>query len=56
VVSPVKVTTAEPELLALNVPENVPETESLPPVGAVWVMVRLKVPEMAMAPLPLTKI
>ena len=52
----VKLTTPVPELLALNVPLKVAEKLSLPATGTVWVIVRVKVPEMLMAPLPLTNV
>ena len=52
----VKFTTPVPELLAVNVPVNVAEKESLPAIGTVCVMVRVNVPEMFMAPLPETKV
>ena len=52
----VKLTTPLPELLALNSPVKVAEKLSLPAIGIVWVMVSVKVPEAAMAPVPLTKV
>ena len=52
----VKLTTPVPELLALNVPENVAAKLSLPAVGIVWVMVSVKVPEAFTAPLPEKKV
>lgn len=52
----VKLTTPVPELLALNVPLNVAEKLLLPAVGTVCVIVSVKVPETAMAPLPLTNV
>ena len=48
-------TTPLPELLALKVPLNVAENESLPPTGAVCVIVSVNVPE-AVAPEPDTKV
>lgn len=52
----VKLTTPEPELLALKVPLKVAAKLSLPAVGMVCVIVRVKVPEAAMTPVPLTKV
>lgn len=52
----VKLTNPLPELLALNVPLNVAEKLSLPAMGTVWVIVRVKVPLAAMTPLPLKKV
>ena len=52
----VKLTTPEPELLALKVPLKVAEKLSLPAVGTVCVIVRVKVPEALMTPVPLTKV
>lgn len=52
----VKLTTPLPELLALKLPLKVAEKLSLPAVGAVCVIVRVKVPEALMAPVPLTKV
>ena len=52
----VKLTTPVPELLAVNDPLKVAEKLSLPAVGIVWVIVRVKVPEMLLAPLPLTNV
>ena len=52
----VKLTTPVPELLALNVPENVAAKLSLPATGTVWVMVSVKVPEAPIAPLPEKKV
>ena len=52
----VKLTTPEPEFEAENRPVKVAEKLSLPGIGAVWVIVRVKVPEAAMAPLPLKKV
>ena len=52
----VKLTTPEPELLALKVPLNVAEKLLLPAVGTVCVIVSVKVPEALMAPLPLTNV
>jgi hypothetical protein len=51
-----KVTTPVPELLAVNVPLKVAEKLSLPTVGTVWLIVRVKVPEMLIAPFPLTNV
>src|SRR5215217_2788661 len=51
----VKLTTPVPELLALKVPLKVAAKLSLPAIGAVCVIVRVKVPE-AEAPVPLTKV
>ena len=51
-----KLTTPVPELLAVNDPLKVAEKLSLPAVGIVWVIVRVKVPEMLLAPLPLTNV
>ena len=51
----VKLTTPVPELLALKVPLKVAEKLSLPAVGTVCVIVRVKVPD-ATAPVPLTKV
>ena len=48
----VKLTTPEPELLALNVPLKVAEKLLLPAIGIVCVMVSVKVPEAAITPLP----
>ena len=52
----VKLTTPVPELLALNVPEKVAAKLSLPATGIVWVIVRVKVPEALIVPLPETKV
>ncbi len=52
----VKLTTPLPELLALNNPVKVAEKLSLPAIGTVWVMVSVKVPEAAIAPVPETKV
>lgn len=52
----VKLTTPEPELDAENRPVKVAEKLSLPGVGTVWVIVRVNVPDAAMAPLPLTNV
>jgi len=52
----VKLTTPLPELLALNKPVKVAEKLSLPATGIVWVMVSVKVPEAAIAPVPETKV
>lgn len=52
----VKLTTPLPELLALNVPVNVAEKLLDPAVGIVCVTVSVKVPDRAIAPLPLKKV
>ena len=52
----VKLTTPLPEFEALNNPVNVAAKLSLPAIGTVWVIVNVKVPLAAMAPLPLTKV
>ena len=52
----VKLTTPLPELLALKRPVNVAENLSLPAIGAVCVIVSVKVPEAAMLPLPLKNV
>ena len=52
----VKLTTPVPELLALNDPLKVAEKLLLPAVGIVCVIVSVKVPEMPMAPVPLTNV
>ena len=52
----VKLTTPLPELLALNNPVKVAEKLSLPAIGTVWVMVSVKVPEAAIAPVPETNV
>jgi hypothetical protein len=52
----VKLTTPEPEFEAENRPVKVAEKLSLPAVGIVWVIVRVNVPDAAMAPLPLTNV
>ena len=52
----VKFTTPLPELLALNKPVNVAEKLSDPAIGAVCVIVRVKVPDAAIVPLPLTNV
>ena len=52
----VKLTTPVPELLAEKLPLKVAEKLSLPAVGIVCVIVSVKVPEIPMAPLPLTKV
>ena len=52
----VKLTTPDPELLALNVPLNVAENESLPAIGTVCVMVSVNVPDAAITPLPEKKV
>lgn len=51
-----KLTTPEPELEAENRPVKVAEKLSLPATGTVWVIVRVKVPDAAMTPLPLKKV
>lgn len=51
----VKVITPVPELLALNVPLKVAEKLSVPGIGTLCVIVRVKVPD-ALAPPPLTKV
>ena len=48
----VKFTTPVPELLAEKVPLKVAENESLPATGTVCVMVRVNVPDTAIAPFP----
>ena len=48
----VKFTTPVPELLAEKVPLKVAENESLPATGIVCVMVRVNVPDTAIAPVP----
>src|SRR5215217_4467191 len=50
----VKFTTPVPELLALKLPLKVAEMLSLPAIGTVCVIVRVKVPETLIAPVPLT--
>ena len=52
----VKLTTPDPELLALKSTVNVAEKLSLPAIGTVCVIVSVKVPEAAMEPVPLTKV
>jgi hypothetical protein len=52
----VKLTTPEPELDAENRPVKVAAKLSLPAIGTVWVIVRVKVPEAAMVPVPLTNV
>ena len=52
----VKLTTPEPELLAENNPVKVAEKLSLPAIGTVCVIVRVKVPDAAIAPVPLTNV
>ena len=52
----VKLTTPDPELLALKSPVNVAEKLSLPAIGTVCVIVSVKVPDAAMEPVPLTKV
>lgn len=52
----VKLTTPEPELEAENRPVKVAPKLSLPAIGTVWVIVRVKVPEAAMTPLPLKNV
>jgi len=52
----VKLTTPVPELEALNDPLKVAEKLSLPAIGTLWVIVRVKVPDAAMVPLPDTKV
>jgi len=52
----VKLTTPEPELLALKSPVNVAAKLSLPAIGTVWVIVSVNVPEAAMVPLPLKNV
>ena len=52
----VKLTTPVPELLALKVPLKVAEKLSLPAVGIVCVIVSVNVPEIPMAPFPLTNV
>ena len=49
-------TTPLPEFDALNKPVNVAEKLSLPAIGTVCVIVSVKVPDAAMAPLPLKKV
>src|SRR5688572_24648788 len=52
----VKLTTPVPELAALNVPLKVAEKLSLPTIGTVCEMVRVKVPEAAITPVPEKKV
>jgi hypothetical protein len=52
----VKLTTPDPELLALKSPVKVAEKLSLPAIGMVCVIVSVKVPDAAIAPVPLTKV
>jgi hypothetical protein len=52
----VKLTIPEPELDALKDPLKVAEKLSLPATGTVCVMVRVKVPDAAMTPFPLTNV
>ena len=52
----VKLTTPDPELLAVKLPLNVAEKLSLPATGMVCVIVRVNVPDALMAPLPLTNV
>lgn len=52
----VKLTTPLPELLAVKSPVKVAEKESLPALGMVWVIVRVKVPEALMVPEPDAKV
>jgi hypothetical protein len=52
----VKLTTPEPELLALKLPEKVAEKLSLPAVGIVWVIVSVNVPDRLITPLPEKKV
>ena len=52
----VKLTTPLPELLAVKSPVKVAEKESLPAIGTVWVIVRVKVPEALMVPEPDAKV
>ena len=52
----VKLTTPDPELLALKSPVKVAEKLSLPATGTVCVIVSVNVPEAAMLPLPLTNV
>jgi hypothetical protein len=49
-------TIPEPELEAVKPPLKVAEKVSLPATGTVCVMVRVKLPEMLMRPVPLTKV
>ena len=51
-----KLTTPLPELLALNSPVNVAEKLSDPAIGTVCVIVRVKVPDAAITPLPLKNV
>jgi hypothetical protein len=52
----VKLTTPLPELLALKSPVNVAAKLSLPAIGTVWLIVSVKVPDAAIAPLPLKNV
>ena len=52
----VKLTTPDPELLALKSPVKVAEKLSLPATGTVCVIVSVNVPEAAMLPVPLTNV
>ena len=52
----VKLPTPEPELLALKRPVNVAAKLSLPATGTVCVIVSVKVPDAAIAPLPLKNV
>jgi hypothetical protein len=52
----VKFTTPDPELLAENKPVKVAEKESLPAIGTVCVMVKVNVPDAAIAPVPETNV
>ena len=51
-----KLTTPVPELLAVNNPANVAEKLSLPADGIVCVIVSVKVPDILIVPVPLTKV
>ena len=52
----VKLTTPEPELLALKVPLKVAAKLLLPATGTVCVIVSVKVPEALIVPVPLTNV
>jgi len=52
----VKFTTPDPELLALNNPVKVAAKLSLPAIGTLCVIVKVNVPEAAIAPLPLKNV
>lgn len=52
----VKLTTPVPELEAENEPVKVAEKLSEPATGTVWVIVRVKVPDTLIAPVPETKV